>query len=739
SVELSGGSLSAGTIDNTAGGSFDFTGGSLNLNSGLAVGDAGPLGNTLALSSQMNLQLQNSNTLTIDATGSVAINGGSLVVGNIVNNSASNVAFNSGTLVLNNSGLNVSENGLLGNTVLIDGGKTLRVESMTVGNETGATDIVNQTGGIVRTNSDLLVQNGGEYNISGGDLDFSWGNEGGITVTGNMNQTGGVVYGVDTLTLGSGGTYVFDGGALYVTNIDRSAGGAFVFNSGYLGSSTTNIIVDATGLLGDNINLTQGKELGLGMMTLSSTGSVVVNGGSLDLYDGIDNSAGGSFTYQAGHLSLYNYDLGIQGGGLLGASVTVNEGDSLHATNIGVGNLGYAGVLNINGGSVSASSINIYGEAYGPGPIGEVNFNSGTLSVGGDIVHDGSSFDILKNVSNIDASKNLRVGGVLTLDGVGMTLGGGNLSAGKIVGNFNFNSGNLTITSDNLTIGSGGLLGKDVYFSNSKSLSLYGYNDTGNVNIAGDGKLVMNGGSLRAESITNHNKLVMNSGYVGVDSVDNNGTIRIEDGATMSLWDENTGGAEYVQHSGSTVVNGTLDVNGVVSIEAGTISGSGTLNADLVIGASGTLLPGNSPGTLEINGDLDMLIGSILKLEIESDGAGGYLYDQLFVSGEYDLQGLVQFSLLDGVDESIFESEFDMGNFFKDAGGIGLTDLSVFDNAEILAVNGTDWFAIDFDAETGAFISSPTTSPVPVPAAVWLFGSGLIGLIGVARRRAKAA
>lgn len=29
--------------------------------------------------------------------------------------------------------------------------------------------------------------------------------------------------------------------------------------------------------------------------------------------------------------------------------------------------------------------------------------------------------------------------------------------------------------------------------------------------------------------------------------------------------------------------------------------------------------------------------------------------------------------------------------------------------------------------------------PVPVPAAVWLFGSGLIGLIGVARRKQAKA
>ena len=30
-------------------------------------------------------------------------------------------------------------------------------------------------------------------------------------------------------------------------------------------------------------------------------------------------------------------------------------------------------------------------------------------------------------------------------------------------------------------------------------------------------------------------------------------------------------------------------------------------------------------------------------------------------------------------------------------------------------------------------------APIPVPAAVWLFGSGLVGLVGVARRRRRAA
>ena len=36
---------------------------------------------------------------------------------------------------------------------------------------------------------------------------------------------------------------------------------------------------------------------------------------------------------------------------------------------------------------------------------------------------------------------------------------------------------------------------------------------------------------------------------------------------------------------------------------------------------------------------------------------------------------------------------------------------------------------------TGIWSTTVTTSAVPVPAAVWLFGSGLLGLIGFARRK----
>ena len=35
--------------------------------------------------------------------------------------------------------------------------------------------------------------------------------------------------------------------------------------------------------------------------------------------------------------------------------------------------------------------------------------------------------------------------------------------------------------------------------------------------------------------------------------------------------------------------------------------------------------------------------------------------------------------------------------------------------------------------------NDPPVNPVPVPAAVWLFGSGLVGLVGLAVRRERAS
>lgn len=60
--------------------------------------------------------------------------------------------------------------------------------------------------------------------------------------------------------------------------------------------------------------------------------------------------------------------------------------------------------------------------------------------------------------------------------------------------------------------------------------------------------------------------------------------------------------------------------------------------------------------------------------------------------------------------------------------GTGVASITGFDNT-----SGN--FTLTLNQNRQAFSFSSSASVVPVPAAVWLFGSGLIGLIGFARRK----
>ena len=70
-----------------------------------------------------------------------------------------------------------------------------------------------------------------------------------------------------------------------------------------------------------------------------------------------------------------------------------------------------------------------------------------------------------------------------------------------------------------------------------------------------------------------------------------------------------------------------------------------------------------------------------------------------------------------------------------------LTDsalLTTYFNDYVITSDGFLEPAVDFDAFSNAVRDKILTEVVPVPAAVWLFGSGLLGLIGMARRKKSA-
>ena len=64
-------------------------------------------------------------------------------------------------------------------------------------------------------------------------------------------------------------------------------------------------------------------------------------------------------------------------------------------------------------------------------------------------------------------------------------------------------------------------------------------------------------------------------------------------------------------------------------------------------------------------------------------------------------------------------------------------------NLAIMLGSGGDWQDGNLlpipDADVNYFGAQVNVNAVPVPAAVWLFGSGLIGLVGIARRKTQLA
>lgn len=67
---------------------------------------------------------------------------------------------------------------------------------------------------------------------------------------------------------------------------------------------------------------------------------------------------------------------------------------------------------------------------------------------------------------------------------------------------------------------------------------------------------------------------------------------------------------------------------------------------------------------------------------------------------------------------------------------VGVIDTDGFFSAELRELRGEDWSPVLLFSDNFTLGTAP--APVPLPATVWLFGSGLLALVGIARRK-KAA
>lgn len=475
---------------------------------------------------------------------------------------------------------------------------------------------------------------------------------------------------------------------------------------------------------------------GTGSEVLLQVASAVSGGGAAESFNPLVNvgregngvldiSAGGALRLVGNAVSTVGAarDTTLNIGGL-GDTATSGRG---FATVSGAGSL-----LSVTGGD---ASIRV---GRGPGGVGELTIsNQGTvettvLSIGragqGTLLADNANINIGGRFgSNSQVTANLGIGnlggtGIATLrnqtnltlstpQGVGVYLGGTGLSL-QGTGILNVSGGSsITINADpgnaRFVVGYDGT---GIASFDSSTLTMAGGRLTVASQASSSGTLRLNNGS------------VVTTGWAGV------GADRLADGTVVD------GGAGQLIINNSTLNTTTLEIG-----SKGYLGGNGTVVGSIV--NRGVVNPGNSPGTLVIDGSFINAAGGRIVLEVESDGAGGFVTDHLvFAPGStVNLAGTtVTFSFLGSTDPVAFKASggFQIDTFMVQRtaqGDVGLDDASFAGVQFGAEATGYTISNFSFDAATGA--GNFTAAPVPEPGTTVLLLAGLVSLGWLVRRR----
>jgi autotransporter-associated beta strand protein len=574
-------------------------------------------------------------------TGGIAVTGGILEIEgsqNIGNSSTVSIG-SAGALQLNTAGSTQLFNSLSGAGALI---KTGTGTVFLTGNNThsGGTDIQQ---GAIRVSDlaalgtgpvsvqfgaalDLSISGSATYNgaISGagilrksdtGDLTLISN-----TLTGGLDIVGGRVIVGTTAALGSGPVTTAADTQLVFTNSTTELSNTLISGAGTVTMAGTGLLVM------NNAN--------------SYTGGTIINSGRVGLNDGMGLGTGSIIVFQ-------NAILGIGGvavaNNISGAGQVIKTGSNTADL---TGNNSYSGGTDIQQGALrvnSPAALGTGGVTMASGAFLQLNYNSATnaalnniLSGAGFLVKDGTG-TIIVNASNSFTGGTIINGGRLGLNfgdalGTGMVVinAGASLALGDLTyANATSGAGQIVKTSAGVTT----LTGTNTH---SGGVDI----QNGIVDVTGNGALgtgtvsIANGANLR---YTNATAATFTNALSGM------GTFNKLGAGQLTFANNFTLGALSLQ-AGRTRINSVATTNVTVGTGA-TLDGTGRIIGSLT--NNGTVAPGNSIGTLTVQGNYTHNANSVL--EIEFDGAGNI--DLLDVTGNAMLNGgTLRFVSIGGVE-----------------------------------------------------------------------------------------
>jgi autotransporter-associated beta strand protein len=565
-----------------------------------------------------------SNTLLLTGAntynGITTINAGTLQIGNNSTGSISSpTVVNNANLVYRMSGGAITAPTTISGTgnLTMQAGTTIVIGS---GNITQGGNVIISTGvaggnglrfdGISRTITAASI------NITGqiGELNASFGAQ---RFTLDTSATNGDIY----LNVQNGSS-----GALYSTAIWANAGtgnitiaGSNAATAGWGGSQGTNL----TGAL----NISSSFSLTTSL-TLNSTGNSSITG-NLTLASNSTNS----WTVAANRAMTVS---GILAGS--NASITKNGTGTLTLS----GNNTYTGTTTINAGTIEIGAAG----RLGSGTYAQNITNNGTL------IYSGTNAQTLSGVISGTGNLTQNASSTLTLSGANTYTGtttvnagtlsiGNTMTIGAITGSGNLSLGNgftLTTNSTSNSTFSGVISGSGALTKNGASSLTLGGNNTysgattisaGTIEIGATGRL---GGGNYSQNITNNGLLV----YSGTNNqtlggvISGTGALTHNASSTLTLaGNSNFNGATTI-NAGTLVLSGTNTASAITVASGGTLMGSGSGGATTV---SGTIAPGNSPGTLTV-GSLTLNGGGVYTWEMaDATGAAGTGWDRIASTG----------------------------------------------------------------------------------------------------------